>query len=69
MNLDKILQWALALFVLYLVFELIRKMAGGSLGFEELIAGLLIANIGYTFSINTKLSEHIGWHKGKDIPH
>jgi len=42
------------------------------LGFEELVVGLLIANIGYIIGLHNKisrvdsrLSEHIGWHKGK----
>ena len=64
-RLENILKWVLALFVIYLIFELFRKMLGGSLGFEELIVGLLIANLGYTFKIDSKFSEHIGWHKGK----
>jgi TM2 domain-containing membrane protein YozV len=61
----KILNWLLIIFVIYLIIELIRKILGGSLGFEELVIGLLIANLGYTFYINSKLSGHIGWHKGK----
>ena len=47
-------------------YRVITKDIGGSLGFEELIVGLLIANLGYSFYINAKLSEHIGWHKGRD---
>lgn len=62
----KILKWLLVLFVIYLIIEILRKILGGSLGFEEIVIGLLIANLGYSFYINTKLSEHIGWHKGKD---
>ena len=63
---EKILYWLLALFIIYIIIELIRKLIGGSLGFEELVIGLLIANLGYSFYINTKISEHIGWHKGKN---
>ncbi len=63
---EKILYWLLVLFMVYLIFELIRKLFGGSLGFEELVIGLLIANLGYSFYINSKISEHLGWHKGKD---
>ena len=65
MSWKKTLQWALILFAAYLVFETIRKMLGGSLGFEELVVGLLVANLGYSFHLSSKLSEHIGWHKGK----
>ncbi len=62
---EKILSWLIAIFVIYLIVVLIQKIFGGSLGFEELIAGLLIANLGYSFYINSKISGHIGWHKGK----
>lgn len=65
-KLEQILYWLLILFMIYLIIELLRKIFGGSLGFEELVVGLLIANLGYSFYINAKLSEHIGWHKGKD---
>ena len=63
---EQILYWLLVIFMLYLIIELLRKIFGGSLGFEELVVGLLIANLGYSFYINAKLSEHIGWHKGRD---
>ncbi len=66
MRLQTIFQWVLVLFFAYLIFEIVRKMFGGSLGFEEIIIGLLIANLGYSFHINAKLSEHLGWHKGKE---
>ena len=65
-KLEQVLYWLLILFMIYLIIELLRKIFGGSLGFEELVVGLLIANLGYSFYINTKLFEHIGWHKGKD---
>lgn len=63
---EKIFYWLLFSFIVYLLFEVIRKIIGGSLGFEELVIGLLLANIGYSFYINSQLSEHIGWHKGKN---
>ena len=84
MNIAKLFYWLLNLFVAYLIFEVIRKILGGSLGFEELVSGFLIANIGYlaalqgkiskvevrlseqTAKVQAQLSEHIGWHKGKD---
>lgn len=58
--------WIFLLFLLILIFELIRKLFGGSWGFEELVIGLLCANLGYSFYLNSKLSEHIGLHKGKN---
>ena len=65
-NFKKILYWLLIIFIIYLIIELIRKILGGSLEFEEIIIGLLIANLGYSFYINSKVSEHIGWHKGRE---
>ncbi len=57
--------------MIYIIFELLRKLTGGSLSFETLVIGLLIANLGYSFyikeSINkldSKISKHIGWHIG-----
>ncbi|MBI2146875.1 hypothetical protein HYU19_00175 [Candidatus Woesearchaeota archaeon] len=63
----KILYWVLILFAVYLAIELLRKLLGGSLGFEELVIGLLIANLGYSFYINSQLSGHLGWHKGQEM--
>ena len=67
-----LIYWIFLLFLVYLIFELLRKLFGGSLGFEELVIGLLIANLGYSFylrgylsKIDSKVSGHIGWHKGK----
>ncbi len=66
MKWKKLVFWLLVIFVIYLAFEVSRKIIGGSLGFEEIIIGLLIANLGYSFYISSRLSEHVGWHKGKD---
>ncbi|MDP1694968.1 MAG: hypothetical protein Q8L34_05510 [Candidatus Woesearchaeota archaeon] len=65
-SLQRLLYWIFLLFLLYLIFELARKLLGGSLGFEELVIGLLVANLGYSYHINTKFSEHLGWHRGKE---
>jgi len=65
MNLQKILQWLLFLFVIYLIYEIMRKIFGGSLSFEQVNIGLLLAIIGYLFYMNSRLSEHMGWHKGR----
>ena len=69
----KIFYWLLGIFTIYLIIEIIRKILGGSLGFEELIMGLLIANLGYIIGlhnkiskVDSKLSGHLGWHKEKD---
>ncbi len=69
----KILYWMFLLFLLYLILQLVGKLLGNSLGFEELVIGLLIANLGYSFylresinKIDSKISGHIGWHKGRN---
>lgn len=69
----KILYWIFALFLVYLGYELVRKLFGSSLGFEALVIGLLIANLGYSFyikdsinRIDSKISEHIGWRMGRE---
>jgi hypothetical protein len=64
---EKALYWLTAVFIAYLIVEVVRKLLGGSLGFEEIVIGLLIANLGYSFHINAKLSKHLGWHRGKDV--
>ncbi len=69
MDWHKLFYWFLTAFAIYLIFEIARKLLGGSLGFEELVIGLLIANLGYTFALHAKVSEHIGWHKGKGDAH
>jgi len=66
MKWNNLFYWLLVLFVLYLIIEIIRKIFGGSLGFEDLVIALLVANLGYSFYISSKLSNHLGWHKGKE---
>ena len=68
----KLIYWVFILFLVYIIFELGRKIFGGSLGFEELVIGLLIANLGYSFylkesiqHLDSKLSQHLGWHSGR----
>lgn len=85
MNIHKIFYWLLILFAIYLIFEIVKKIVGGSLALESLIIGLLLLNIGFSFkltrdinnvehklrkeinNVKNELSEHIGWHKGKNI--
>jgi len=68
-----ILYVILFIFLAYLIFELILKLLGGSLTFESLVIGLLIANLGYSFymkdsisKVDLKISNHISWHKGNE---
>ena len=71
--LEKALYILFVLFLAYLIIEVLRKVFGGSLGFEELVIALLIANLGYSFylkesfnKLDTKIENHLGWHRGKD---
>ena len=73
MDWQKIFNWLLLLFAIYIIIEILRKIFGGSLGFEELVTALLVMNISATFTlhskmnkINARLSEHLGWHKGHE---
>lgn len=54
-KIEKIFYWLFAIFLIYLILELIRKILGGSLGFEELVSALLVANLGYTFYMHAKI--------------
>jgi len=49
-----------------MIYELLRTILGGSLGFETLVIGLLATSLGFSFYLNSKISGHIGWHKGQD---
>ncbi len=60
-----ILKWLLILFVLYLIFEIIRNIFGGSLSQNDVTLGLVIANVGYSFYLTEKISDHLGWHRGR----
>lgn len=69
----RMIYWIFVVFLGYLILELVRKLFGGSLGFEDLVIGLLIANLGYSFflresitKVDSKISGHIGWHKGQE---
>lgn len=59
-NYQKILYWALVLFSIYLAIEILRKVFGGSWGFEETMVALQVATIGFCFSLQKQISEHTG---------
>lgn len=65
--------WFLVIFGIYIIYELTRKLLGGSLTYESLIIAGVVANIGFSVQLtksigklDAKLSEHIGWHKGRE---
>ncbi|MFH1072296.1 MAG: hypothetical protein V1743_02605 [Nanoarchaeota archaeon] len=55
--LAKTAYWLFLLFMVYLIYEIVRYLLGGSLGFEELMVGLLITNIGYSFYLRGALGK------------
>lgn len=57
-TLQNILYGFFILFIFYVIFELLRKVLGGSWGFEELVIALLVANIGYSFYLKESLGRH-----------
>ncbi len=68
---SNILYWILVAFVIFVIYQLSHKLLGGSWSAEPLIIALLIANLGYTYNINSKventhsrLEKHLGIHEG-----
>lgn len=64
--LNKILYWAFVIFVIYIIYQIILKIIGGSWQLDGIIMVLLSANIGYTFylikqisNVDLKLTKHI----------
>ena len=62
----------LILFGLFIAYQLLRKILGGSWQTESLIIALLVFNLGIIWKMNTnfwklnlKFDRHITWHKFK----
>lgn len=59
-----VVTWLLRIFLLLLgsilIYQLLRKIFGGS-WHEQLLLGLILANLGYSFYLGNKLSEQQGW--------
>lgn len=63
----------LILFGLFIAYQLLRKILGGSGQFESLIITLLVFNLGIMWKLNNSFwrldsifQRHITWHKFKD---
>ena len=63
----------LALLGLFIAYQLILAIFGGSWQIESLIIGLLIFNLGLTwklgeriFKLDSKFDRHIDWHKNRE---
>ncbi len=59
------LQWVLRIFLIVVgllaIYQLLRKIFGGSWEIETLILTVVMANLSYTFYIGNKISEQQGW--------
>ena len=53
----KVFQILLILFGLMLLFQIIKKMLGGSWTVEDIILGLLVLNLGSVFTIGLMLAQ------------
>ncbi|HLC65240.1 MAG TPA: hypothetical protein VJI46_03905 [Candidatus Nanoarchaeia archaeon] len=62
----KLFDWLLLTLIIWIVYELIKKILGGSLGYNEIMTALLALNLGLSFNLTRQISGHIGWHKGMD---
>ncbi len=62
---DQIGKWLLRIILLVLgviaIYQIIKKIVGGSWELEAIILALVIANFGYSFYIGNSLSEQRGW--------
>lgn len=60
----EIIQWLLRIFLIVLgliiIYQLLKKLLGGSWEMQLLIA-LAVANLGYSFYLGNKVSEQKGW--------
>ena len=55
---------ALFIFAIYVIYQIFKKILGGSWSIEQIILSLLILNIGWTALIQRQISAHLGEHKG-----
>jgi len=53
----------LILFGLFIAYQLLQAIFGGSWQTESLIIALIVFNLGLTWKLNMKFERHIGWHK------
>ena len=56
----------LILLGLFIGFQILRKILGGSWETESIIIALLIFNLSLTWRLNMKFKGHVSWHKVVD---
>lgn len=62
----KWLDWVLILFGIFMIYQILRNLLGGSWGTDGLMLGLMIANVGLLWKLSLKFEGHILWHKFSD---
>lgn len=69
--------WLATIFGIYVAYQIVKILLGGSWGVEDAILALVVLNITITFSslihsnsrlskLEGKLHGHMEWHRGKD---
>ena len=56
MKIETIMKLILIVFGIYLVYQIFKKLIGGSLSIEEVIMGLIFLNLGWTIALQRQLS-------------
>ncbi len=56
----------LVLFAVYVLYQILRKLLGGSWSIEEIILALVVVNLGWTGYLQKDFSQHLGEHKLHD---
>jgi len=64
MKIKTVIKLSLSVFSLYLLYQVLRKLLGGSWGEEELILALVGINLGWTMMLQKDLSQHLGQSTG-----
>jgi len=57
----------LILLGLFIAYQLLRAIFGGSWQAESLVIALVIFNLGLSWRISMKLEGHLSWHKAKGV--
>ncbi|MEK6858262.1 MAG: hypothetical protein AABX39_06770 [Nanoarchaeota archaeon] len=57
---------ALILFSTYVLYQILRKLLGGSWSIEEIILALVVVNLGWTGYLQKEFSQHVGEQKLSD---
>ena len=56
----------LILLGLFVAYQILRAIFGGSWQTESIVIALVIFNLGLTWKLNMMLEGHISWHKAKN---